>query len=319
VGGIYYCMPVSKNYSISIRAHGLLKSESRTRYDYDGIKSSVIVDALRWEFDPTLEQQALKQAIKGIDDDNDLGFTYTRGQTKSITVRLPEDLYEEFINESRRIYGRKKAGKYLSKIIVGYYLSVPRKCKDYINNTERQSTDWINDLKENDSPHFGYSDIPEDLDIPKTHRVAAPLVITRLRELSFNVYNEKVVSNFTHDIINHRMDVTDRTLETYEDKVKEMLEETVSLYGSNVGGYYIRGQIPNDEITEDIEGWISGVESKLSDEYRTNGTGMRDGVLDTIETVKNEYEFLSEDLLYELEDLRDRVEKMDDEGEFVHL
>lgn len=231
-------MVVKRNYSISVQAYSFLLDYAEDRYGQRRVYSEILVDAIRWAVDPADSEKIVKQRIKnqGLPDYVE-PFRFKRGQTRQVSVTLPKDLWEDFIESGSQAVGKSKLGKYLSRCIFEYCYFCPILTRESLNR-EIKDTEWITRIKNNYNPTFSIEEFPDadSISIPKTYRVRRPIFILLLRDHPNVVYTDDVFETVSLAIRMYNS-VSQRTLSNDIDVLKdEVLIETVNpIRGSRIG------------------------------------------------------------------------------------
>ena len=320
-------MVVNKNYSVGEQAFRILESQSWDLYQHNGVKSSLVVDALRWQFDPTKEQEALDSCLNeyNLPEDVRKAFDYQRGQTKQLTVTLPEELDDTLCSEARRIYGNKKVGKYLSYIVYEFYIVRHRKARLLLEDVDPESQAEYRDLlRDNYTAEFDMDELPDGFEVAKTPHQFAPLVFVSLRNSTNGLIPDILVEDHTEFILNeYAPEVSDKTEQRYVDKVKEELNEVVNLYKLSVGGDYY---LPEDEsartaISEKVDEWVDILEVIITkhnesenplDEIR--GSDYQ-GFEESVKAIRSEYSgWIDAEVMARVDDVFSELEVLKDEG-----
>lgn len=315
-------MVVNKNYSVGEQAFEILEAESM-EYGANGVKSSVVVDALRWEFGPTQEQEALDTVLNEYDTPQEAvdGFKFQRGQTKQLSVTLPSELDESLRSEARRIYGNKKVGKYMSKIVYDYYVVRNRKARLLLEDSEPENQKEYRDLlRDNYSLEIDIDDLPDGFTTAKTHRQAVPLIVANLRESETALIPDVMVDDVTEFIIEEYTEIeSDKTVESYNDKVKDRLAEIVNLYGKSQHSdyYFADDEQARAVLTDEVSEWVEMLEVQISKHNDATVTHNKirghkyEKIMESVKGVRGDYAgWMSPEVLAELDATVQTLEEM---------
>ena len=247
-------------YSISNQAYNMLNNYSEDRYGKDGIAGHVIIDAIRYNLATDDTDAFEKQQYNDVTTDLD-GFTFERGETKKVNFRIQEDLLEQFRNQARQVYSKRKIGKYLSRCVHIYIYE--RQMKAY-ETVDTSISKIAVELREN---YDGLDYIPEtEIEIPQSKKYILPLFITLLKQTNTNVYSKAQLRTQAQNVLTQYVNISERTIENY---ITELTDKHMVEVADLWTGYVINIDLPQGYVfpseTGDLQDYIDDWSNKVID------------------------------------------------------